>query len=253
MKEAQQSSKQDVVVSIVIPAYNEQGRLAVTLQAWLDFCATKPYASEIIVIDDGSTDQTSALVLDLARRRPQVRLHRLEPNRGKGFAVKIGVLLSRGAYVFYVDADLNVAPEYVTQALTYLEGGYDVVVGTRSLKDYMRSERSLSRVTAGALFQLVRRLVTLPSIRDTQCGFKGFTRSAALVIFPRLTVSSFAFDIEVLFLARRFHDRIKEMPVTVVYRAGSTVKWRRHLLPALFDIIRVRANNLRGRYQCSQP
>jgi dolichyl-phosphate beta-glucosyltransferase len=130
----------------------------------------------------------------------------------------------------------------------WLEDGYDVVVGTRSLRQYIRSERSLSRVTAGALFQLMRRVVTLPAIRDTQCGFKGFTRSAALEIFPRLTVSSFAFDIEVLFLARRCHCRIEEMPVSVVYRAGSTVKWRRHLLPALGDIVRVRINALQGRY-----
>jgi dolichyl-phosphate beta-glucosyltransferase len=248
MEEAQQSPQETVVVSIVIPAFNEERRLASTLHTWLDFVALQPYVSEIIVVDDGSTDQTSALVLYLARGRPHLRLHRLEPNRGKGFAVRSGVMLSQGAYVFYVDADLNVAPQYVTEALTWLEGEYDVVVGTRSLRDYVRSERSPSRVIAGGLFQVVRRVVTLPSIRDTQCGFKGFARSAALDLFPRVTVSSFAFDVEVLFLARKFHCRIKQMPVAIVYRAGSTVKWRRHLLPALRDIVRIRANDLRGRY-----
>jgi dolichyl-phosphate beta-glucosyltransferase len=249
MNEAQQSSTEDVSVSIVIPAFNEQQRLGSTLRGWLDFLTTEPYTFEVVVVDDGSTDQTSALVLELGREWPQVRLHRLEPNRGKGFAVKSGVLLSRGAYVFYVDADLNVAPQYVTGALTWLQGGYDVVVGTRSLREYMRTERSAARVAAGALVQLVRRVVTLPSIRDTQCGFKGFARAAAQEIFTRVTLSSFAFDVEVLFLVRKLHYRIKEIPVTVVFRAGSTVSWRRHLLPSLRDIVRVRVNDVRGRYR----
>jgi dolichyl-phosphate beta-glucosyltransferase len=253
MTEVERSPTPELLVSIVIPAYNEERRLFSTLRAWIDFLARQAYSSEIIVVDDGSTDGTSEVVLEQAQQWPHLRLHRQAPNGGKGLAVKTGVLLSQGAYVFYVDADLNVAPEHLTVALQWLEGGYDVVVGMRSLSDYGRSERSLSRVTAGALFQIVRRVVTLPSIRDTQCGFKGFSRAAALEIFPQLTVSSFAFDVEVLFLARKYHCRMKEMPVTIVYRAGSTVKWRRHLLPALADIVRVRENDLRGRYRAPRP
>jgi glycosyltransferase involved in cell wall biosynthesis len=249
MTAARASSTQAVSVSIVIPAYNEEKRLGATLHAWLDFLAARPYTSEVIVVDDGSTDQTSALVRGMAPEWPQLRLHRQEPNRGKGLAVKTGVLLSEGARVFYVDADLNIAPDYVDEALLWFDKGYDAVIGTRSLADYARSERNLSRVAAGALFQIVRRIVTLPTIRDTQCGFKGFTHSAARQIFSKVTVSSFAFDVEALFLARKLRCRIKEMPVAIVYRPGSTVKWRRHLLPALKDIARVRANDLRSRYQ----
>lgn len=235
-------------VSVVIPAYNEERRLGSTLNGWLDYLTNQSYTYELLVVDDGSTDNTSSLVLDLAQRFPTVRLYRLEPNGGKGAAVKEGVMRSEGDYVFYVDADLNVPPAFLAQGLAFLQSGYDVVVGTRSLRDYVRTERNAGRVVAGALYQLVRRVVTLPTVRDTQCGFKGFTRDCARRIFPKMTVSSFAFDVEVLFLARKFHARIKQMPVTVEYRAGSTVKWRRQLLPALLDIVRVRANGLRGRY-----
>lgn len=235
-------------VSVVIPAYNEERRLGSTLNGWLDYLTNQSYTYELLVVDDGSTDNTSSLVLDLAQRFPTVRLYRLEPNGGKGAAVKEGVMRSEGDYVFYVDADLNVPPAFLAQGLAFLQSGYDVVVGTRSLRDYIRTERNAGRVVAGALYQLVRRVVTLPTVRDTQCGFKGFTRDCARRIFPKMTVSSFAFDVEVLFLARKFHARIKQMPVTVEYRAGSTVKWRRQLLPALLDIVRVRANGLRGRY-----
>jgi dolichyl-phosphate beta-glucosyltransferase len=241
-------SEQDVLVSIVVPAYNEERRLGATLSGWLEFLTAQPYTFELIVVDDGSRDNTAALVQDVSRRSPAVKLHQLEPNRGKGAAVREGVMQSQGRYVFYVDADMNVAPTYLTPGLSLLQGGYDVVVGTRRLQEYIRTERNVGRVVAGALYQVVRRAVTLPSIRDTQCGFKGFTHDLAQRIFAVTTVSSFAFDVEVLFLARKFHARITEMPVSVVYRPGSTVKWRRQLLPALVDIVRIRANDLRGRY-----
>ena len=246
--EEERVTVENVLVSVVIPAYNEERRLGSTLSGWLEYLTGQPYAFELVVVDDGSRDHTSALVLDIAQHSPNVRLHRLERNRGKGAAVREGVLQSRGQYVFYVDADLNVAPTYLTPGLSALQSGYDVVVGTRRLGEYIRTERNLGRVVAGALYQLVRRTVTLRSIRDTQCGFKGFTHTFARRIFRVATISSFAFDVEVLFLARKFHGRIKEMPVSVVYRPGSTVKWRSQLLPALLDLVRIRANDLRGRY-----
>jgi dolichyl-phosphate beta-glucosyltransferase len=237
-----------VLVSVVIPAYNEERRLGLTLSGWLDYLSGQQYAFEIVVVDDGSTDNTGSVVSDLAQRWPAIQFHRLPRNQGKGAAVREGVLQSKGRYVLQVDADLNVAPTYLADALSFLQGGYDVVVGTRALREYMRTERSLARVAAGALYQVVRRTVTLPTIRDTQCGFKAFTREIARRVFQNATISSFAFDVEVLFLARKFHARIKQMPVSVVYRAGSTVKWRRQLLPALVDIVRVRINDLQGRY-----
>ena len=235
-------------VSVVIPAYNEQRRLPSTLEAWLAFFAGQQYAAEILVVDDGSRDQTAAVAQALADAHPAIRLVQLPANQGKGAAVRSGMLAATGTHIFYADADLNVAPTHVTPFLTYLDGGYDVVIGTRSTRQYSATERSVGRVLAGLLVQIVRRSVLLPVFRDTQCGFKAFTRDAARAIFGAATISSFAFDVEVLFLARKLGSRVKEASVSVERREGSTYSLRRHLLPFLRDIFRVRWQDWQGRY-----
>ena len=236
-------------ISVVIPAYNEQRRLPTTLQQWLAFLAGQPYAAELLVVDDGSADQTAAVVLDLAARYPNVRLLQLPANQGKGAAVRAGVLAASGARVFYADADLNIAPTHLVPFLAFLDDGYDVVIGTRSTRQYSATERSAARVLAGLLVQVVRRSILLPVFRDTQCGFKGFTRDAARAIFRRCTIASFAFDLEVLFLARKLGYRVKEVRVAVERREGSTYSPRRDLLPFVRDIVKVRWQDLRGCYR----
>ena len=235
-------------VTVVIPAYNEARRLPATLQQWLAFFAAQPYAAELLVVDDGSTDQTASVVRALAARHPPIRLLPLPANQGKGAAVRAGMLAAAGAHVFYADADLNVAPTHLPAFLALLDGGYDVVIGTRSTRQYAATERSAARVLAGLLVQVVRRAVLLPVYRDTQCGFKAFTRDAARAIFRRCTITSFAFDLEVLFLARKLGYRVREVPVAVERREGSTYSLRRHLLPFLRDVLRIRWHDLQGRY-----
>jgi dolichyl-phosphate beta-glucosyltransferase len=161
-----------VDVSVVIPAYNEQQRLPFTLERWLVFLATQPYTAEILVVDDGSADQTAAVVQALAAAQPTIRLLQLPFNQGKGAAVRAGMLAAAGARLLYADADLNVAPTHLTPFLAWLDRGYDMVIGTRSTRQYAATERSVSRVLAGLLIQVVRRGVLLPVFRDTQCGFK---------------------------------------------------------------------------------
>jgi dolichyl-phosphate beta-glucosyltransferase len=158
------------------------------------------------------------------------------------------MLAATGARIFYADADLNVAPRHVTPFLAYLGSGYDVVVGTRSTRQYASTERSVARVLAGLLVQIVRRGVLLPVFRDTQCGFKAFSRDAARAIFAAATISSFAFDVEVLFLARKLGYRVKEARVSVERREGSTYSLRRHLLPFVRDVLKVRWQDWQGRY-----
>jgi dolichyl-phosphate beta-glucosyltransferase len=241
----------EVLVSIVIPAYNEALRLPLTLEGWQAFLRCQPFHAEILVVDDGSADDTSAVAGRFAaatKGTPDVRLLTLRRNQGKGGAVRAGMLVARGAYRFYVDADLNVAPYHLTPALEQLTSACDVVAGQRRLRAYAATERSPARVLAGALVQALRRVAVLPKIRDTQCGFKGFRASLAQAIFRRAQIRSFAFDIEALFLARRLGARICELPVDVTFRPGSTYSLRRHLWPFLRDIVLIRCHALAGRY-----
>ena len=235
-------------VSVAIPAYNEHQRLPATLERWLAFLAAQPYAAELLVVDDGSSDPTPSVVREFAADHPNLRLIQLPANRGKGAAVKAGMLAATGARVFYADADLNVSPEHIGPFLALLDGGYDVVIGSRSSRQYSATERSVSRIMAGLLIQVVRRSFVLPVFRDTQCGFKGFTRDAARAIFTACTISSFAFDIEVLFLARKIGFKVKEVRVGIERREGSTYSLRKHFLPFVRDVMQIRLHDLRGGY-----
>ena len=193
------------------------------------------------MVDDGSRDDTATVAAAAAR------VVRLNPNRGKGGAVRAGVLAAQGDVIAYVDADMNIAPAYLTQALTLLERGADLVAGQRTLSQYAAAEGPL-RLAAGGVVQLTRRVLVMSSIRDTQCGFKVFRRDLAVSVFQKTRITSFAFDIEVLFLAKRLGARIAELPVSTSYRAESTFNVRRHLPRFLRDIVQIRLNALAGRY-----
>jgi len=229
-------------VSIVIPAYNEARRLPATLAGWRDFLSAQPYGWEILVVDDGSADLTAAVA-----QAGGARVICLSPNQGKGGAVRAGVLAACGSFVAYADADMNVAPAHLVEALRLLADGADLVAGRRDLSEYAAAEGPL-RLLAGALVQATRRVVVMSAIRDTQCGFKVFGRELGRAIFERTRVRSFAFDIEVLFLARKLGARIVELPVSTTYRAESTFSVRKHLPRFLKDIVQIRLNELRGVY-----
>jgi dolichyl-phosphate beta-glucosyltransferase len=229
-------------VSIVIPAYNEARRLPATLGGWQAYLGGQPYAWEILVVDDGSTDETAAVA-----EAGNARVLRLQPNQGKGGAVSAGVLGAEGQIIVYADADMNVAPAYLGQALARLEEGADLITGRRALSEYALAEGPL-RLLAGGLVQLTRRALVMSSIQDTQCGFKVFRRELGHAIFKRTRIRSFAFDIEALFVARKLGARIVELPVTTVYRAESTFNVQKHLPIFLRDIVQIRLNDMAGRY-----
>ncbi len=236
-------------LSIVVPAYNEERRLQPTLDGWRAWLDQFPGTAEVVVSDDGSTDGTAALVERAAAADGRIRLNRLPENQGKGGAVRSGMLAATGDYRFYVDADMNIAPMHVEPALALLRSGVaDVVTGKRSLGSYAATEQSPARLAAGAAVQVTRRILVLPVITDTQAGFKGFTAEWAERVFGKATITSFAFDIEVLYLARRMGATIAEMPVQVEYRADSTFDVARHLPPFIEDIWRIRMNAWRGTY-----
>ena len=232
-------------LSLVIPAFNEERRLGPTLLAWRAFFADQSYSFELLVVDDGSSDRTADVAQSGGARVLQLPL-----NQGKGAAVRAGMLDAGGRWLGYVDADLNVAPTHVPAALACLERGADVVVGQRDLAEYAAAE-AVPRLLAGGLVQITRRLLVLRTIRDTQCGFKFFRRELARAVFRRAQVRSFAFDIEVLFLARKLGAHIVELPVRTQYRAGSSVDLRKHLGRFVLDIARIRLSDLTGRYSVS--
>jgi glycosyltransferase involved in cell wall biosynthesis len=230
-------------VSIVIPAYNEARRLPATLQGWRHFLRQQSYSAELLVVDDGSRDDTA----DVAEPDAD-RVLRLGQNQGKGGAVRAGMLAATGDVRGYADADMNIDPSHLNEALMRLKNGADVVIGLRNLSEYATAERP-SRLIAGGLVQLTRRTLVLRGIRDTQCGFKFFQQDVARGVFERCRIRSFAFDIEVLFVARKLGARIVEMPITTTYRAESTFTVRRHLPRFLADVVQIRRNDLAGLYR----
>ncbi len=230
-------------VSIVIPAYNEARRLPATLHGWRTFLGQQSYSAELLVVDDGSRDDTA----DVAESGAD-RVLRLDQNQGKGGAVRSGMLAAQGDVRGYADADMNVHPSHLNEALARLNSGADVVIGSRNLSEYATAEGP-SRLIAGGLVQLTRRTLVLRGIRDTQCGFKFFQQDIARRVFERCRIRSFAFDIEVLFVARKLGVHIVEMPVTTSYRAESSFTVRRHLPRFLGDVVQIRRNDLAGLYR----
>jgi glycosyltransferase involved in cell wall biosynthesis len=229
-------------VSVVIPAYNEARRLPATLAGWHAYLSAQPFSSEVVVADDGSRDATAEVAAGAG-----ARVISLKPNRGKGGAVKAGVLAAAGAAIAYVDADMNIAPDYLEAALTLIDEGADLVAGQRELSEYASAEGPL-RLAAGGVVQVTRRVLVMSAIRDTQCGFKVFRHDLARAVFSQTRISSFAFDIEVLFLARKLGARIEPMPVRTTYREESTFNVRKHLPRLLRDIVQIRRNDLAGLY-----
>ena len=225
--------------SIVIPAFNEAQRLPPFLDRVVAYFEGRDEPYEVIVVDDGSTDGTAEIVE--AKRLGTVKVLRLQPNGGKGAAVRAGMLAARGAYRLFTDADGATPIEELKRLEPMLVAGADVVVGSRVLADPGVSVTTRPhRVAAGRIFNWLVARVGLPGVADSQCGFKAFTAPAAARLFEALSTRGFGFDVELLLRARATGYRILEVPVNWADQAGSKVGVLRHGPGMLWQILRAR-------------
>jgi dolichyl-phosphate beta-glucosyltransferase len=201
-------------LSVIIPAYNEERRLPAYLDTVLAYLQSAPFQHEVIVVNDGSTDDTSGIVRLFQSTYEQLRLIELLPNRGKGYAVKTGMLAGRGVYRLFTDADGATPIEELERLFRAVLGGADVAIGSRARKsEECIVKGSLHRKILGECFNFVVRSLCFNGIRDTQCGFKLFTEKVVNRVFPNLTLDRFGFDVEILYLSRRAGFSIAEVPV----------------------------------------
>jgi dolichyl-phosphate beta-glucosyltransferase len=247
------------LLSIVIPAYNEARRLPHTLTAIRAYLDAQPYAAEVLVVDDGSSDDTA----ELAAAQPGVSVLRRD-HRGKGFAVRAGALAARGDYVLLCDADLAVPIEEWPKLEARLLAGDEVVIGSREGAGASREGEPWYRHVMGRVFNRIITLVALRGINDTQCGFKAMPRPVAQELFRRVRIygddapvvqgaAVTAYDVELLFLARKAGYRIREVPVQWHYGTETKVNPLRDSLRNLRDVLQVRLNDLRGCYRQPVP
>lgn len=234
---------------MVVPAYNEEIRLKSTLpHLWRSL--NRRFATfEVIVVDDGSSDDTVQVVSRFADDYHNIRLVSYPQNRGKGFAVKTGVLASSGQYILFSDADLSTPIREVRKLLQALQEGYDIAIGSRACRAAKILKRQpLYRVCMGKTYNKFVQLLTFSGISDTQCGFKCFKRSAALEIFGSCRIDGFSFDVEALFVAQRQGLRIKEIGVLWQNSPLSKVHPVIHSLQMLRDLFGIRFYSLLGYY-----
>ncbi len=241
------AASENPYLSILIPAYNEAARLPATLQQVHAFLSSQPFTSEIIVVENGSTDGTYEIAAELQKQIGNLRVMR-ENNPGKGWAVRQGMLAAKGNYRFICDADLSMPIAEVTRFLPPVLTDAPIAIASREAPGAVRYDEPEYRHLVGRAFNTLARLTLLPGLQDTQCGFKCFRADAAEAVFPLATIRGWTFDVEALFIARRLGFAITEVPIPWRYYPHSRVKVARDSLQMGFDLLRIRLNALKGRY-----
>jgi glycosyltransferase involved in cell wall biosynthesis len=236
--------------SIIVPAYNERARIGHTLERILEHVQQQKWSAEVVVVDDGSRDDTPQIVSRFAAEHPQVRLLQNPGNQGKGYAVRNGMLNAKGRILLFTDADLSSPISEAAKLFTALEKGADVAIGSRWLDPSLQFQRqSLKRQVMSRAFNLFLRAVLAVPYRDTQCGFKAFTRRAAEAIFPLQRITRWGFDAEIIYLAHRMRLQVVEVPVAWGHDERSTIHPWRDGFHMGKDTLKVRWYALTGKYR----
>lgn len=240
------------LLSIVIPAYNEQQRLPQSLRQIRDFVSRQPYAIEVIVVDNNSTDHTRDIAEEFVSEIHCLRVL-IETIQGKGAAVRTGMLAAHGAYRFICDADLSMPITEVNRFLPPALPEIDVVIGSREAPGAVRYNEPMYRHLIGRGFNTVVRLLALPGLQDTQAGFKCFRAAVAEDVFRCQTLTGMSFDVEVLFIARLRGYKLVEVPIPWYFNADSRVRLLQDSLRMGIDLFTIRRNAARGVYDCRKP
>jgi len=241
--------EKEIYLSVIIPAYNEEKRLPETLREISNYLKNQNFSSEIIVVSDGSTDRTCEVAESLKSKIPNLKVICEKENRGKGYGVKRGMLEAKGKFRLFTDADNSTPINQIEKFWLGFEEGADIVIASRDLKGaILDPPQPLFRRFVGEVFKYLRKVIVgLWEIEDTQCGFKCFRDKAAEKIFPKCKIERFAFDVEVLLIAKKLGFKIKEVPVYWKNDLRSKVKFK-FMFGMLKDLIKIKLNEIRGIY-----
>jgi glycosyltransferase involved in cell wall biosynthesis len=236
-------------LSIVVPAFNESARIELTLERVMSCVERQGWDADVLVVDDGSKDDTTEIVERWMEKYPRLHLIKNNGNRGKGYSVRNGLLQSAGDIVMFTDADLSAPMEEAELLMAAIEQGADVAIGSRWLdKARQTTHQPMYRRFFGRCFNWVTRTVMGLPFKDTQCGFKAFRRDAAQVIFRLQRIERWGFDPEILFIARKLGYTIREVPVTWGHDERSRISYLKDGMKMLEEMAVIRANSLAGRY-----
>lgn len=236
--------------SIIIPAYNESARIGVTLNRILSFIQQKQWNAEVVVVNDGSHDDTQAIVHAYMEKNANLKLLENPGNRGKGYAVRNGMLHASGEILLFSDADLSAPIEEATKLFAAIHNKADIAIGSRWLKrDTQVRKQPLYRQLGSRGFNLALRTILRLPLKDTQCGFKAFTRPAAQMVFSPQKIERWGFDAEILYLGRKFGLKIEEVPVLWSHSSGTRLHPWRDGVHMIADVIRIRRNSIAGGYK----
>lgn len=239
-----------VYLSLIIPVFNEEARIGKSLERILSFLQSQPYSSEVIIVDDGSTDRTVGLIRELAEDDSGVRIHRQPRNQGKGEAVKQGMLLGNGNYLFFSDADLSVPIETLSLFLSYLEKDCDIAIGSRQKAGaIIELHQPFLRELLGKIYTWLSNWITALRISDFTCGFKGFRRNAALDLFSCQRLTSWSFDAEIIYLGHVKGYRLREIPVRWRNDQATKVRLWQDVFTSFLGLLKIRLNHSLGRYR----
>lgn len=233
-------------LSIVIPVFNEEKRIHSSLSKIVDYVEKKGISdnSEIIVVNDGSLDNTASVINQFKEENNLITLIDYKDNKGKGYAVKKGILSAKGEYILFMDADLSTPLEEINKLIWNLNMDYDLSIGSRGLKDSkIIRHQPKYRETMGKIFNLIIRLLLIKNIRDTQCGFKCFKKEVAREIFNKTKINGFSFDVEALYIAQRKGYRIKEIPIQWYNFPDTKVRAIKDSLNMLLEIFKIKFVN----------